>query len=145
MHRIIEELEETGLVAFRQSGKDCMVVVDTSSLLYPDLRTLFVKSELFFEREFLKRLARCGTPHYVALMGRFVGDSKAKVDVFLVGAFHQQRLRTLMKSCERELERELNYTVMSRREFEFRRTMTDKFLYDMLERKKIVAINRLNI
>ena len=50
-----------------------------------------------------------------------------------------------MKSCEKELDRDINYSVMGRREFEFRRTMTDKFLYDMLERKKIVAINRLSI
>ena len=145
LHTIIDDLESVGLLVVLPKGKDQALALNTTSLVYPDLRTLFVKSELFFEREFLKRLARCGNPSYVALMGRFVGDPKAHVDVFLVGTFHQGRLRRCMKLCEQDLGRELNYTMLSRREFEFRRTMTDKFLYDMLERKKIVAVNKLNI
>ncbi len=145
LHKIIEDLESVGLLVVLPQGKTQTVALNTTSLVYPDLRTLFVKSELFFEREFLKRLARCGNPSYVALMGRFVGDMKSHVDVFLVGTFQQAKLKSLMKSCEKELDRDINYSVMSRREFEFRRTMTDKFLYDMLERKKIVAINRLSI
>jgi hypothetical protein len=50
-----------------------------------------------------------------------------------------------MKSFERELGREINYAVMTKQEFAYRRSLTDRFLYGILEGRKIVAVNRLKV
>jgi len=40
------------------------------------------------------------------------------------------------------LEREINYTVMTKEEFLYRKDITDKFLYTILDGKKVEIINK---
>ena len=119
--------------------------LDPSSFLYPELKALFLKSDLLFERDLVARLERLGSVFYLALTGRLVGIPSIPVDLFLVARVNRRRLHRLMKSFERELGREINYAVMTKQEFAYRRSLTDRFLYSILEGRKIVAVNRLKI
>ena len=51
----------------------------------------------------------------------------------------------MIKELEAEVGRELNYTLMDMREYIYRRDITDVFLYEILERKKIVAIDEMGV
>ena len=84
-----------------------------------------------------------GTIHYFALLGMFVGAADTTVDAFIVGKLNRPSLARLMRQFERELARPMNYTVMSEREFRYRWDVGDRFLYGILEGKKIVVIDEL--
>lgn len=118
--------------------------LNTEALLYPELKALFTKSRVLLEKDLVKKLAGLGSLSYLALTGVFVGPDPAPTDVFMVGRVNREKLVSLVRDFEREIGHEVNYTVMTPQEFKYRRDVTDRFLYSILESKKIVVLNNLD-
>jgi hypothetical protein len=118
--------------------------VNTDFALYPELKSLLLKSQLLFEEKIIKAITKLGTPHYFILTGFFVNQENSPTDILIVGKINRKKLKSLIKSFEKDLGRTINYTAMSRKEFKYRKDITDRFLYNILEGKKIVVIDRLN-
>jgi hypothetical protein len=117
--------------------------LNTEALLYPELKALFTKSRVLLEKDFVKKLAGLGSLAYLALTGVFVGPEPAPTDVFIVGRVNRDKLVSLIKDFEQEVGHEVNYTVMAPQEYKYRRDVTDRFLYSILESKKIVVLDNL--
>ena len=84
-----------------------------------------------------------GQLKYLALSGLFVGDKEAKTDVLLVGRVNRKKISVLINKFQGTFSREINYTVMSPSEYKYRKDITDRFLYELLENKKIVIVDKL--
>ncbi|MBI4449745.1 hypothetical protein HY634_01685 [Candidatus Uhrbacteria bacterium] len=117
--------------------------LDEEFFLTNELRALVLRSQFLLEEEFKRRVKRLGTIHYFALLGMFVGATDATTDAVIVGKLNRPLLARLMRQFERDLGRPMNYTVMSEREFRYRWDVGDRFLYGILEGKKIVVIDEL--
>jgi hypothetical protein len=117
--------------------------LNTEALLYPELQALFVKARILLEKDFVRRLATTGSVTYLALTGTFVGVKDSPTDLLIVGRISRDKLAPLIRDFEREIGRDLNYTVMTPQEFKYRRDVTDRFLYSILESKKIVVLDTL--
>ena len=117
--------------------------VDTSFTLYPELKSLIIKAQLLLEQDFIREIEKSAKVKLFMLTGIFVGMEESATDMLLVGSINRQRLAGLIKRFEKELSREVNYTIMSPQEFKYRQDITDRFLYDILEAKKIVIIDEL--
>ena len=113
--------------------------LNTESIIFPELRALFLKARVLLEKDFVGRLSRTGNISYLALTGHFVGDGSAPTDLFIVGQINRNRLKQAISKFERDVGQEINYTVMSSQEFKYRREVTDKFLFSILESRKIVV------
>lgn len=118
-------------------------LANTGFLLYPELRALLVKAQLLLEQRLIQRIKGIANVRYLALTGMFVGLEGFCTDLLLVGTVNRKRLANMMHHFERELDHGINYTVMNPGEFYYRHNITDKFLYTILENKKIVVIDRL--
>ena len=116
--------------------------INTDSVLYPELRALFLKSRVLLEKDFVRKVSQTGQLTYLALTGYFVGTEDAPTDLFIVGKVNRQKLIGVIKDFEREVGRELNYTVMPPQEYKYRRDVTDRFLYSILEAKRITVIDK---
>lgn len=116
---------------------------NTTYLLYGELRSLLMKAQLLVEKSFVGKLKSIAKVHYLALMGTFVGIDGGSTDLLLVGTVNRSKLASVVRELERELNRTINYTVMSLAEYRYRHDITDRFLYEILEGKKIVVIDRL--
>jgi DNA-binding transcriptional regulator YhcF (GntR family) len=114
-------------------------------ILFPELKALLLKADFLLEKSFVRAIQRTGNIDYFVLTGNFVGLPTISVDLLLVGRFNRRRLARLVRAFEKDFGREINYTVMSRQEFKYRKDITDRFLYDILENKKIVMVNELGI
>ena len=86
-----------------------------------------------------------GTVRYLVLTGIFVGFIGAPTDLFIVGSIKKEKLSRLIRKFEKELNYEINFTLMPMSEYKYRRDITDRFLYSILENKKIVVIDTINI
>jgi len=117
--------------------------VNTESLLYPELRALFAKSGILLERNFVQKLEKAGTISYLALMGHFVGENESPTDVFIVGKLDRAKVTLAVRSFERSVGKEINYTVLTPGEFRTRKDLTDRFLYSILDSKKVVVVDKL--
>lgn len=114
-------------------------------ILFPELKALLLKADFLLEKNFVKAVSRTGSVDYLVLAGQFVGMPGISVDLLLVGRFNRRKVTCLIKSFEKDFGREINYTLMSRQEFKYRKDITDKFLYNILENKKIVMVNELGV
>ena len=118
-------------------------LANSSFLLYPELKALLVKAQLLVEQKLIERIKNIASVQLLVLTGMFVGLEGFSTDLLLVGTVNRKRLARLMGQFERELDHPINYTVMTVAEFRYRHNITDKFLYTILENKKIVVIDRL--
>jgi predicted nucleotidyltransferase len=106
---------------------------------------LIIKAQVLHQKEFEEDLKKSGNLKLVVLTGMFVESPQSKIDLLVVGQINRKRLKETISSLEKNLGREINYTFMSVREFQYRREITDIFLYDILENKKIIIVNELDI
>ncbi|MDO8560217.1 MAG: hypothetical protein Q7S23_04275 [bacterium] len=118
-------------------------LANPSFLLYPELKALLVKAQLLVEQKLIERIKNIASVQLLVLTGMFVGLEGFSTDLLLVGTVNRKRLSRLMGQFERELDHPINYTVMTVAEFRYRHNITDKFLYTILENKKLVVIDRL--
>lgn len=114
-------------------------------ILFPELKALLIKADFLLEKNFVNAVKKAGSVDYLALTGRFVGLTGVPTDLLLVGRFNRRKIARLIKNFEKDFGREINYTIMSRQEFRYRKDITDRFLYNILEDKKIVMINELGV
>lgn len=117
--------------------------VDKGFVLYREVRELIVKAQILYEKDFIEKLDKIGSTKLLIFTGFFVNDEEMPVDLLLVGRYNKSKLGKLIGELEKELGREINFTLMKTHEFKYRRDITDIFLYRILEGKRITVINEL--
>lgn len=111
--------------------------------LLPELRALVLKSVIFWEKQLVKKIKRLGSLQYLAFLGFFTDTNNTPTDMLIVGRMNKRRLHRVMQRFQNEIHHSIRYTLLSKKEFEYRMDITDRFLYDILENEKIVVINEL--
>lgn len=119
--------------------------VNKNFVLFEELRALIVKAQILYQKDFVKDLNRLGQVKLVVLTGLFVNNSFAPIDLLIVGRISKSNLARVISSLEKNLGREVNYTFMNTSEFKYRREITDVFLYNILENRKIVVVDELGV
>lgn len=117
--------------------------VNPSCVIFGELRSLLIKSQLFIQEEIAKQLQNIGSIRYLALTGFFTEQQGFPTDVIIVGRVSKDKCSRIFKGFEDEFGRAINYTIFPLREFIQRKEITDRFLYNFFETKKIVLIDRL--
>lgn len=128
----------------KKPGSKKYFLTNVDFILYPELKALLLKAQLLLERNFVSKIEKMAKVKLFILTGVFVGIEGLTTDMLLVGTVNRKRLAKIAKDFEKELGRSVNYMVMSLQEFKYRQDITDRFLYDILEGKKIIIIDRIN-
>lgn len=115
--------------------------VNRDFIIYNELQSLLKKAELLLEQNLVRRISLLGDVKFLILCGVFVGE-EALTDMLIVGKMPSLSLQKLLKRFENEMGYEVRYTLMSPEEFYYRKNITDRFLYSILEGKKIVMIDK---
>lgn len=119
--------------------------LDKSFVLHEELSSVFAKSHLMFEKDLMDNLAKIKNAYLIVMTGFFTLAPDSTTDILLVGNVNKKELADIIAGYEKKLSREINYTVMPLKEFEYRREITDKFLYDILVNKKILLVDQIGI
>jgi predicted transcriptional regulator len=112
--------------------------------LLPEVRSLMTKAQLLVEYRVDKSLESIETVKYAALMGAFLGKAKAPVDLFIIGSIDKASLAKIVAKMEQTIGTDVNYTVMPVSEFEYRKSIADKFLTSIVESPKNMVVDRMN-
>lgn len=149
IRRELQNLEDMGLIEVIEIDKDGdpqnrkFYRTNPKFLLLPELKNIIQKSQFIMERKFADSLQKIGDVHFLALTGSFVGEANIPTDILIVGHIEQGKLKLKLKNFEENFKREINYTLMEPEEFNYRRNVADRFLYSILDSKKIVIIDRI--
>jgi DNA-binding Lrp family transcriptional regulator len=119
--------------------------VNKDFILFEEIKSVIVKSQMLYERDFVKKIEELGKMNLFILTGFFTNAESSPVDLFIVGKLNKGKLIDIIKTLEKDMGRELNYTIMDYKEYLFRRDMTDVFLYNVLESDKIVIVDNIGM
>lgn len=152
VRREMENLEKIGIVKSllpesepvkEKGGMKKFFVTNTEYILFPELKALFLKSQLLLEKSFVSKIKSLSKIQLFILTGVFIGQKGMPTDMLLVGSINRDKLAQVIRAFERDFGQNINYTVLTPQEFKYRKDITDKFLYDILEGEKMVIIDEI--
>lgn len=142
--RQIAKLESIKLLSSKVKGNKKVYFINSSFAFYNELRTLVLKSSPASKEKILKRLKSLGVLRLVILSGVFVNLENSRVDLLIVGdRIQKTKLSVFLRDLEAEVGKEIDYVVLSYKEFKYRHDMFDRFLRDVLEKPHEKLINKL--
>ncbi len=149
VRRELEKLEEFGLVSEEKiapadgRAEKKYFCANKGFVLYPEIKALLVKAQILSSQKFLNGLQKICQPKFLALTGSFTNYPEAQTDLLIVGRLKRHTFLKLIRELEKDLGREINYTIMDEKEFLYRREIMDIFLYQILEGKTVVLSDNL--
>ena len=144
--RQINKLESINFINSRIKKKKKNYSVNQDFDFYNELRTLVLKSSPASKKKILRRLKDLGKINLAILSGIFIDADNARVDLLVVGdSIKQKKLSNFLKDLEAEIGKEVDYVVLSTKDFKYRHDMFDRFIRDVLEKPHEKLINKLKI
>lgn len=143
VRRELNNLEDLGIVKSQSRDKKKYYVLDSQFILFPELQSLIVKSRLMLDKQCIQALKHVGTIEYFALTGFFVNDQQAQVDVFMIGTVNRKKMEAFIDQLSTSFSTQIRFTVMTQEEYRYRKDVADKFLYQIIDGKKIVVTDHL--
>jgi hypothetical protein len=108
------------------------------------LKDLLFDFQLLDKRELASRFKLVGRIKLFLVSGVFLGETKSRVDVLLVGeAIKRPKAEKVFELLSAEIGREVVYSIMDVEEYEYRLKMYDKFVRDILEMPHETVIDKL--
>jgi hypothetical protein len=151
VRRELANLLSIGIISSEGSNNRLYYEVNAKYEYYEQLRGIFtampvasndpVMKETREEDQITKKLRSTGSVQFAFLTGTFSNDPRANVDIFVVGDVNKSRLAKVVGDLEQDMNRELNYSVLTPEEYQYRLSLNDRFVTQILESKKIVVID----
>lgn len=142
VRRELFNLEKFGLIKSTQANQKKFYFLDNDFILFNELKALFVKSRMLLEKNLVSKIQSLKGLKFLALTGFFVKDETQKIDLLIVGNISRKKLDNVIKSIERNFDQQFRYTHLTTDEFNYRKQITDKFLYNILNGKIIVVVDK---
>ncbi|MDO8668839.1 MAG: hypothetical protein Q7K65_00915 [Candidatus Buchananbacteria bacterium] len=155
VRRELDNLQKMGIISFytkedleREIEKEIKdnkkyYKLNNDFMFISELTSLLNKAHVILDKTLAKRVENLGDVKFFLLSGIFVGREDVPIDMLAVGTINRNKLRNLARTFEKELGKPINYTIMTRSEFQYRYNITDRFLYDLLGGKNMVIIDSL--
>jgi hypothetical protein len=142
VRRELARLHSIGLLRRRPSGNRIYYSVDTSSPFYPELLALIAKDQ-DIGAAIIESLKKLGDVRFAVLSKAFVRgrvSSVLDVDLFIVGEVDLGVLKEIVEREQSKLGKEINYSVMSTEDFEFRKRKGDSFVNKILSQSRTMLV-----
>jgi len=142
VRRELKRLDKKGILKSEARGNRLYYYCNPQYDFYHDLTNLVIKTT-DLGGEIRSRRAKLGKVKFVMFSGKFVHQLKRdqnEVDILIVGDIVMPELAAIVRKAEAERSNEINYTVMSKDEFQFRKERRDPFLLSILSQSRIMVV-----
>jgi len=139
LSRELASLVRQGLFVARVSGRQKYFRVNRKHPLYDDYRrivfkTVGVAGQL---RDAISRVAGIEEAYIYGSFARHQEDASSDIDVLIVGIPAAEKLEEHIRKLEKQLRREINYTLMHPKEFREKQARKDPFVTDVWRHKRV--------
>jgi len=142
VRRELERMTETGILKSEKRGNRLYYYLNRQYDFYSELLRLIGKST-GLGKSIKKMRKELGKLRYVMFSGKFAQHKNRgvnEVDILMVGAVKLKEFEPLLRAEEKLRGHEINYTIMTEEEFEFRKTRRDPFLQEILAGGRVMII-----
>ncbi len=100
----------------------------------------------FKHKDIIDKISRAGKIQLLIISGIFIKEPDSRVDLLVVGdGVKQGMLEGIIKTIESEIGKEIRYAVFETSEFNYRYSMFDKLIRDILDYPHEKIINKLSL
>ena len=137
-------LEREGLFRSEVSGRQKYFQLNREYPLFDEVRKIVGKTigAAPLITQTLKKIEEIDEAYLYGSFARNQQDTASDIDVLVIGAPREEVLAQVMRRLERQLGREINYTVLAPKEFESLRARKDAFLENVWRNKRVPLISR---
>lgn len=142
VRRELERMQRRGMVKSEPRGNRLYYFVRKNYPFYQELMQLVAKTS-GLGGAIRKNRNKLGKLKFVMFSGKFVRRkprAQSEVDLLIVGSVVLPQLSVLVREEEARRNQEINYTVMTPDEFEFRHSRRDPFLLGILSGSRVMII-----
>lgn len=142
VRRELQRMVKKGMLKSEPRGNRVYYFFRKDYLFYSDLIALVTKTS-GLGGAIIKNRNKLGKINFAVLSGKFVRHrprTNDEVDLIIVGNVVMPQLAALVRQEESKREKEINYTVMTKDEFDFRKRRCDPFIISILGSSKIMLI-----
>lgn len=135
-------LEKKGILTREPRANRVYYSLSKTYPFYFDLLRLGAKT-IGLGGEILKNRVKLGKIKYAMFSGKYarkIKDAPDEVDCLIVGTIVLPELSLLVREEEKKQNTEINYTVMSEEEFNFRKKKRDPFILSILSGSRVMLI-----
>jgi len=139
----LRRLEKEGLFRSEVSGRQKYFQLDRHYPLFNEVRRIVSKTigALPLIAKSLKNVKGIQEAFLYGSFARNQQDAASDIDLLVIGTPPSEALAAAMRELERQLGREINYTVLSRKEFDSRRARKDAFLENVWHNKRVSLVS----
>ncbi|MFH0887348.1 MAG: nucleotidyltransferase domain-containing protein [bacterium] len=146
VQRELLRLERFGLVQKRIEGKKILYRVDRAFFLYPELKSLILKTSGL--GNLLKEEIKDNKEIELAFIyGSYAGnseDTQSDIDLFVAGGISGKKLSSILRKVQDITLREINYVIFSGREMKQKIKEGNSFLVNVMRGPKIILKGDIN-
>lgn len=142
VRRELLHMSQAGMVKMQGRGNRLYFWFNKDYRYYSELSALVAKST-GLGASIIKNKEKIGRINFAFISMRLVRKMPVKpgqVDLVVIGEVVIPQLTELVKATESEVGREINYSVMTSEEFNFRKRRRDPFLIDILKGSRIMLV-----
>ncbi len=140
VRRELGYLEKAGLVRSRHAGNLRYYSVVKEFPFYQELKRI-IYATIGLGDHLTEKLRESNRIELAFIYGSIARDdetAKSDVDLFVVGEIDEDELHNLVYEAQKDVGREINYTLMSRAEFERRLKSGESFVKRVMDERKLV-------
>jgi predicted nucleotidyltransferase len=138
----LRRLEQDGLFESEVSGRQKYFRLNRAYPLFQEVRGIVTKTvgAAPLLAQSLKSIDGIEEAYLYGSFARNQQDAASDIDVLVIGTPGDRALAEAVRRLERQLGREINYTVLTRKEFEARRARKDAFLEGVWHNKRVSLV-----
>jgi predicted nucleotidyltransferase len=138
----LRRLEQDGLFESEVSGRQKYFHLNRAYPLFQEVRGIVTKTvgAVPLLAQSLKSIDGIEEAYLYGSFARNQQDAASDIDVLVIGTPGDRALAEAVRRLERQLGRDINYTVLTRKEFEARRARKDSFLEGVWHNKRVSLV-----
>lgn len=147
VRRELQNLLNIGIVKSVGHGNRLYYELNDKYEFYQEFSAIFTRAKYSskvikevnqIEDPILKVISTAGTVNVLILCGVFVKNNTQSVDMLIVGHLNKTKLAHCISEIEKDMDRELRYSVMTPEDFQYRYDLSERFITDILALKHLV-------
>jgi predicted nucleotidyltransferase len=142
VRRELENLETAGLLTSSRKGNLKLYTADHRSPIHEELKRIILKTSAIGDT-LRTQLAKIGKVETAFIYGSYArGDETARsdIDLLIIGNIDPAKATPIFERLEKQLSREINYTIFTPQEFRARKAKRDPFITEILKQKRIPMV-----
>jgi hypothetical protein len=142
LKKTLRELDKIDFLTITAKNKIKYYQMNRHFALYPELVNLLRKVKNVPQDDLVRQAGKVGSCKLIALTGVFAGRPRVETDILFVGKLNPRKLKKLIDLAEKYAEQEINYTIFTPQEFEYRKIMNDRFIKNILDNNPVLVIDK---